>query len=290
MANEITIEDVRARVPERKEDAHKGTFGHVFVIAGSRGFAGAAILSCKAALRSGVGLTTTGAPSPLIDVIAGAIPESMTFHMPFTEEHTIAARAAKPALEFAESKSAVALGPGLSRHAETVKFVHAFVSLCPVPTIVDADGLNCISENTDVLRDAKAPVIVTPHPGEMARLIQGTTKDVQGDREGTASEFAVKYGCVTVLKGHHTIVATPDNRVWVNPTGGPELATGGTGDVLTGLIGGLLAQGMDAADAAIAAVYVHGLAGEFAADSKTTRAVIATDLIDALPAAWRALE
>lgn len=290
MAADITIQDVRARIPERPEDGHKGAFGHLFVITGSRGFTGAAKLTVEAAGRSGVGLVTAGVPQSLGDVVAAMLVEGMTYLLPATDAETLAEDALGPALEFASTKDAVAMGPGLSQHDETQQFVWEFVAQCEKPMAIDADGLNCLSREVDVLKERIAPTVVTPHPGEMARLAKVSTKDVQGDRAGMAQSFAKNYGCVVVLKGHRTVVASPDGEVLVNPTGNAGMATGGTGDVLTGFLGGLLAQGVPVFDAALVAVYLHGLAGDLAAAEATERGLMARDVIDGFTKAWRAIE
>lgn len=289
MTTEIDGQFLRPLLPKRPEGGHKGTFGHVFIIAGSRGFTGAVKLACGGATRSGAGLVTAGVPSTLGDVVASFLTESMTYLLPGTEGESISYAALDQALDFSSSKQAVALGPGLSQHEDTKRFVREFVARCPVPLVIDADGLNCLGGSTEVLEKTVSPIVVTPHPGEMARLAGRTTAEVQHDRGPNAQEFASRYGCVVVLKGHETVIAS-DDEVYVNPTGNVGLATGGTGDVLTGLLGGLLAQGMKGLDASLVAVYLHGLAGDVAARAKTQRGMIARDLVEALPAAWRVLE
>jgi NAD(P)H-hydrate epimerase len=184
----------------------------------------------------------------------------------------------------------VAIGPGISRHPETTVFVHGFIRGCPVPFLVDADGLNALSENTDTLGERVSPCVLTPHPGEMGRLTGRPVLEVQAAREEAAAEFAQTHGCVVVLKGQGTVVANPRGHCFTNTTGGHGLATGGTGDVLTGIIGGLLAQGIAPLDAARLGVFVHGLAGDLAAADKTARAMVAGDVIEALPRAWRVIE
>lgn len=287
---DITSEFIRSLLPARPEDGHKGTFGHVFVLAGSRGFTGAAKLAALGAARSGVGLVTVGVPKPLADVMAGSLLEAMSLPLPSTDAESFARTAVEPALEFAASKQAVVLGPGISQHADTRRFVLEFVRACPVPLLVDADGLNALAADLSVLTNAPAARILTPHPGEMARLTGLATSEIQRDRVGMALRFAQERACVLVLKGHGTVVADADGEASVNPSGNAGLATGGTGDVLSGLMGGLLAQGMKPAGAARLAVYLHGLAGDIAADEKTQRAMLARDVLEAIPHAWRCVE
>lgn len=287
---DVTKEYVASLLPERPLDAHKGTFGHVFIIAGSRGFTGAPKPACEGALRSGVGLVTVGFPESLAPCIVPFLLEAMWFPLPATYGDTLSVGALSPALEFASTKQAVVLGPGLSRTPATTDFVLRFVKECPKPLLIDADGLNCLSENPDVLRERKGSSCLTPHPGEMARLLRISTSSVQGDRAGTAAHFAQQFNCVVVLKGRHTIIATPDGGLFCNPTGNPGMASGGTGDVLSGIIGGSMAQGVSMVDAAVLGVYVHGLAGDLAAERVTGRAMLARDLLDAMPDAWRCLE
>lgn len=290
MSPTITMDTARGLLPVRPEDGHKGTFGHVFIIAGSRGFTGAAKLACHAAGRSGVGLVTLGVPFPLGDIIAMELLEAMSLRLPATEAETVAQDALERALTFSQDKQAVVLGPGISRHADTTAFVHDFVPACSPPLVVDADGLNALSENVASLRERAAPTILTPHPGEMARLLGTTTAEVQADREGSARHAANDLGVTLVLKGQGTVVAAPDGRVAVNTTGNHGMGTGGTGDVLAGLLGGLLAQGVEPFDAACLGVFTHGLAGDIAAEAYTARGMVAGDLLNALPEAWMALE
>ena len=281
---------LRPLLPERPAAGHKGTFGHVFIVAGSRGFTGAAKLTCMGAARSGVGLVTAGVPKPVADIVAASLLEPMSFPLPATDAETLSEAALEPALEFAKDKQAVVLGPGLSQHPETRAFVLAFVERCTAPLLVDADGLNCLGADTSVLERAAAPRVLTPHPGEMARLADAPTGGIQHDRETAAIQFAREHNCVLVLKGHRTIVAGPSGEAHVNLTGNSGLASGGTGDVLAGLMGGLMAQGMTGLDAACLGVFLHGLAGDIAAAAMTERAMIAGDLLTYLPAAWRELE
>lgn len=290
MASAINTSLLRPRLTKRPASGHKGSFGHLFVIAGSRGFTGAVKLACAAAARSGVGLVTAGIPQSLVAPIAASLVESMYLPLMSTPDDTLSEDALESALAFAEDKPAVAIGPGLSQHPSTRAFVDAFVRQCPAPLVIDADALNCLSNNMDALACRKGATVLTPHPGEMARLSGQDTEGVQGDREGAAATLAKEYDCVVALKGHETIVADASGETYVNTTGNSGLGTGGTGDVLTGLMGGLIAQKMPMLDAALLAVYLHGLAGDLAAAAKTERAMIASDVIDRLPDAWRALE
>ena len=278
-------------LPPRPEDGHKGTFGHVFVIAGSRGFTGALRLTCEAAGRSGCGLVTAGVPRGLGDIAAMTLLESMSRLLPDTPEQAVSGAAVEPALAFAADKSAVVLGPGISTQGDTRIFVHAFVPRCMPPLVLDADALNILAYNLAPLADrAPGTTILTPHPGEMARLADVDTKMVQENRAQIAAEFAAAHGAVVVLKGRATVVAHPDGSTAVNTTGNSGMATGGTGDVLAGLLGGLLAQGMSPWDAARLGVWLHGYAGDSAADQFTSRAMLARDVIACIPQAFGALE
>ncbi len=290
MTQELSAQMVGSLLPARPPEGHKGAFGHVFILAGSRGFTGAAKLAAEAASRSGVGLVTAGVPQPLGDVVAAGLLEAMTLPLPFTGGETLAYAALAPALAFADTKQAVVLGPGLSLHPDTRRFVEEFVRRCAAPLLIDADGLNALSRDLSPLDAPENVRVLTPHPGEMARLTGTTPTQVQKDREGIALRFAERHRCVLVLKGHRTVVAEPGGSCCVNPTGNSGMGTGGTGDVLSGLIGGLLAQGMSAFDAARIGVYVHGLAGDIAAEEMTQRGMIARDVVNAIPRAWRLLE
>lgn len=287
---ELTLESMRKVLPARPEDGHKGRFGHLFVIAGARGFTGAAKLACEAALRSGAGLVTAGVPHPLGDCMAAALLEAMSLRLPSTETESIAFDAMEPALRFAQGKNAVAIGPGLSQHPDTIAFVQEFVTRCPAPLVIDADALNALCESPATLNEIQAPCVLTPHPGEMARLTASTAAAIQADRKGWARRLAAESGCVVVLKGRQTVIAAPEGSLAVNTTGGHGLAKGGTGDVLTGLIGGLLAQDMKAFEAACLGVFVHGLAGDLAAARFTARGMTAGDVVRMLPDAWKELE
>ncbi|MBI3118712.1 MAG: NAD(P)H-hydrate dehydratase, partial [Candidatus Hydrogenedentes bacterium] len=281
MTTELSATLVHSLLPKRPDDAHKGAFGHLFVVAGSRGFTGAARMVCEAAMRSGVGLVTLGVPAPLADVMASVLVEVMTRPFPATDAESFGDAALEAAVRFASQKDAVAIGPGLSQHPETVRFVQEFVKKCPVRLAIDADALNAMSRDMQIFDHVEQPCILTPHPGEMARLLGVHTAEVQKDREKAAKTLAARTHKVAVLKGHHTVIAHPQGEVVVSPPGNSGMATAGTGDVLTGMLGSLMAQGMDAWDAARLGVYVHGLAGDIAAQRMTKRAMIATDLLHA---------
>jgi len=280
---------MRALVPPRGPDAHKGRFGHLTVAAGARGFTGAAMLTAHAALRSGPGLVSLALPSPCVSGLSPALVECMSLPLPATGDATFDREAADPLLAFLEGKDALALGPGITQHERTASFVQRVLVACPLPVVLDADGLNCAAKVAHALDENPGPRVLTPHPGEMARLTGTTTSAVQQDREKQALEYAQRHRCVLVLKGYRTVIAAPDGRLAINPTGNPGMATGGSGDVLTGIVGALLAQGLDPYDAACLAAYVHGTAGDLAAEACTQTAMKAGDIIEMLPHAWRAL-
>jgi hydroxyethylthiazole kinase-like uncharacterized protein yjeF len=286
--------DLAAAYPPRMPGAHKGSFGHVLVLAGSVGKTGAAILAGTAALRAGAGLVTVATPAPALPLVAAGPPELMTEPLPSGPaglEHDAIARA----LALAKTRDAVVLGPGLGQESGTREFVREFVARCPQPLVVDADALNALAPSgkeagrTGVLRRSVA-TIVTPHPGEMARLTGSTTAEIQRRRLETARSFAMETGALVVLKGQRTLVADPEGRAAVNPTGNPGMATGGTGDVLSGILGALLARGLGAWEAATAGVFLHGRAGDAAAEARGQEAMLAGDVIDALPRVLQPLE
>jgi NAD(P)H-hydrate epimerase len=271
----------------RAADSNKGLYGHVLVIAGGRGKTGAAAMSGIAALRAGAGLVTVASAASAISAIASYAPEIMTEALAETDDGAVAMRAPDdPALAaITDKKNVIAIGPGMGQHPETVQFIRRFVQESPVPMVVDADALNALAGQR--LR-FQAPRIFTPHPGEMSRLAGKSTAEIQKDRIGTARAFATDHGVHLVLKGNRSVIVFPDGRVWINPTGSPAMSTGGTGDVLTGLIAGLVAQFPDQLEnALLAAVYLHGRAGELGAADIGEKTLIATDLFEFLPEAMR---
>lgn len=288
----ITPRDFAMALRPREADSHKGDFGHVLVIAGSAGKSGAAAMAGVAALRAGAGLVTVAAPKSVQPLVAGYAPELMTEGLEEAEEGTISRRALGRVNELLKGKAVVALGPGLTTNGETVEFVRQFVQQCSLPLVLDADGLNVFAGSPDKLSSNKS-LVLTPHPGEMARLLGCSTADVQKDRVGIARRFAKEHGVVLVLKGFATLVALPDGAVWVNPTGNPAMAKGGMGDVLTGMIAGMIAQGKKEndydpiPDQVKAAVYLHGLAGDLSRQEADEHTILATDLLKTLPQAFR---
>lgn len=291
---EVTVElvdetMVASKLPARPPDAHKGTFGTVTVIAGSLGLTGAAAMASEAALRSGAGLSTLGCPASLWNVMATKLTEVMTRGLSDGSRGAISSDALYEALELVEKVDAVVLGCGLGTHPDTCEFVHRLVKLVHKPMIIDADGLNALAQDTSTLEGDHGDLVLTPHPGEMSRLLGTSTQAVQSNRVDVVREAASRFHCVVVLKGARTLIADPSGRVCINPTGGPGLATGGTGDVLAGTIGGLLAQGLSPLDAAVCAVFVHGRAGDIAADELGAAGTIAGDVLRALPYALKEL-
>ena len=275
---------VRASLPARKPSSHKGTFGHAGIIAGSVGKTGAAAMAAQAALRIGAGLVTVAVPSSVNDVLEAKLLEAMTIPMPETKSRTFARTAFDRLTAFIAARTAIAIGPGLSTHPETVELVQALTKQLDRPAVLDADALNALAGRASMLTACKTPPILTPHPGEMARLeTNATPQTVNADRIGTAARFARERGVFVVLKGARTVVARPDGTTAICPTGNPGMATAGTGDVLTGMIVGLLAQGLPPWDASCAATYLHGCAGDLASAEKGQAGLIARDLIEQIP-------
>jgi len=273
----------------RPRDTHKGTYGHLLLVVGSPGKTGAAAMASEAALRMGVGLATLACPASLNPIMEVKLTEAMTEPVP-EDEGTFSPRSLPRLMGLLEGKDALALGPGVGTREGTKEVVLELLRAAAVPVVVDADGINCLVGSLDVLKERRAPLVLTPHPGEMARLLGVTPREVQGDRIGVARRFAEGYGCVLVLKGARTVIASPEGLTFINPTGNPGMASGGTGDVLTGMIGALLAQGMEPLEAAKLAVYLHGLSGDLAAEEVGEVALVATDLLRCLPKAIKELQ
>ena len=276
-------------LPPRPRDGHKGSFGHVLMLAGSWRYPGAAVLAARAALRSGCGLVTLGCPETARAAIASQLLCEMSVPLPAAAPGVFSADAVSEALDLAERCETVAIGPGLSLEPPAQRFARDIVLLAPVPTVVDADGLNALHGRVAELARAEAPRVLTPHPGEAARLLDVEPSDVVRDREGAVMALAKRTGPIVVLKGSGTLV-TDGERIFVNPTGNPGMATAGSGDVLTGVIASLLAQGMTPFDGAVLGVYLHGLAGDLAAGELGEHGMIASDILARLPLACRAHE
>lgn len=285
----MKIEEVLASFPKRSVSASKKDFGHVLVVAGSCGYTGAAYLTSQAAMLSGSGLVTLAVGRSLYDIMAMKLTEVMVRPFFETKDYSLSLLAEKEILNFADKCDCVAIGPGISLNKETQALVRNIVGKVNKPIVLDADGLNAFVGHLDDLKKALSPVIFTPHPGEMARLIGKEAEEVQNNRKDIALSFAHQYNIVLVLKGHGTIVAGPDGEFYINDTGNVGMATGGTGDVLTGIIASFIGQGMKPFNAAVAGVYLHGLAGDIAAKEKGTLSLIATDLLNKLPESLRKL-
>lgn len=282
-------------MPPRLPDSHKGSYGRVLVIAGSTGMTGAAALASKAALRVGAGLVTLAIPKHLNPILEGLLPEVMTLPLSETDTGSFAVSATSAILEFAEkTKSILAIGPGLSQHPETVSLVHELIRQnreqeLGLRMVIDADGLNALAQDRNILSLLGRETVLTPHPGEMARLTNASVPTLEKDRIRTAQQFASEHGVTLVFKGAPTVSANANGDVWINATGNPGMATGGMGDVLTGVIAGLIAQGIPSENAATLGVYLHGLAGDIVAERLGMHGLIASDVLKAVPQAISSL-
>ena len=274
---------VSGMLSPRPPECNKGDFGRLLLLTGSSGMTGSGRLCADAALRTGAGLVYLGVPSTLAHIYASAISEPITVPLADDGSGRLSLQSASRILEVLKNMDAVAAGPGLSTGGDITEIVGLLLRECRVPLVLDADALNAVSLNTSVLKSLKAETVITPHPGEMARLTGLTIREIMEDRIGTATGFAQKWGVITVLKGSRTVVALPDGSYFINPTGNPGMATGGSGDVLTGVIASLAGQGMKPADAAVAGVYLHGLAGDAAAERLGRYGMLPRDMVEALP-------
>jgi ADP-dependent NAD(P)H-hydrate dehydratase / NAD(P)H-hydrate epimerase len=286
----ITARDIAPLIGPRSPTANKGSFGHVLVLGGATGKAGAAAMAGMAVLRAGAGLSTVATAKSVLATVGGFHPELMTEPLDETDAGSIALASLQQGRMDAlvKGKTVLAVGPGISRHPDTAALVRGVIKKYKMQIVLDADGLNAFADRTAELKDKAGALVITPHPGEMARLIGFTIAAVQRDRLNVARSFAREHQLIVVLKGHRTLVAQPDGTVWVNTTGNPGMATGGTGDILTGMVSGLIAQNPDrVAEAVIAAVHLHGLAGDVARESMGEHSLVATDLLTALPEAFR---
>lgn len=288
--NLITENMIRPFIRPRRPESHKGTYGHALFIGGSAGMTGAVMMSAGAALRAGAGLVTAAIPKSLLPVVESGLLEVMTIPLDETRQETIALDALPAIANIMETMSVCAIGPGMSRYSEANAILRFVLEKADMPVVIDADGLNALEGNHEILKNRQIPVVLTPHPGEMARLIGKSIEEVQSNRMELARTFAAEHGVTLVLKGNKSIVATPSGEIYINITGNPGMATAGSGDVLCGLITGLIAQGLKAQDAAIAGVYLHGLAGDYAGEVRGQRGLIASDLIAGLPDILKRIE
>jgi NAD(P)H-hydrate epimerase len=297
--NLVQKEDAISLLPERPRYSHKGTYGHVLLIAGSKGKTGAAFMTAKACLRAGVGLVTIGVPESLVDIFQSRVTEEMILPLPDKGNGTLLCKASNSILEFLKQRANVlAIGPGISTSDEISDLVSLLIAKSRVPMVIDADGINAIGGRTNVLKKSRTPIILTPHPGEMARLLKGSFKfqvssfklkdrnslqAIERDRINTAILFSRDKKIYLILKGVPTVIATPKGEVFINSTGNPGMATAGVGDVLTGMISAFLAQGLTPQNASILGVYMHGLIGDIVAKKKGERSLIASDIINTIP-------
>lgn len=275
------------KIPARKKDSQKGDYGKVLVIAGSVGMTGAAYLTSNAALRSGSGLVLNCIPASLNPIMEVKLTEAMTLPLSETKSQGLSVKAKPAILEAASKYDVVAIGPGLGSDKETGSLVRELIAEIEKPMVIDADAINAFEGSLDELGMRKHRAVITPHPGEMARLIGKDVEFVQANRTSTAVNVAEITGAVVCLKGHQTVVADPDGEVFVNDTGNSGMATGGSGDVLTGMIASFIGQGINDYSAAVSAVYLHGIAGDIAAEKKGPFSLIASDIIEYLPEAFK---
>jgi len=293
--NMITSSEIRDILPKRRKDAHKKDFGHVLILAGSTGMTGAATLACQGALRVGAGLVTLGIPESLNTIMEVKITEAMTLPLPETEKQSLSSTGVGEILDFIERRKVdvIVIGPGLSTDRSTGKLVKKIVNKVVLPCVLDADGINLLVGEAS-LAEVKAKIIITPHPGELARLLGKKVEEIQRDRIGYASQFSEENNLICVLKGYQTVVAKGVD-IFINPLGNPGMASGGTGDVLSGMIGGLAGQLRlsetarrdSLLSAAVCGVYLHSLAGDLARCEKGEMSLIASDIVEKIPEAIR---
>lgn len=286
--NAITPEDFPVVLKPRERDSNKGKFGHVLVLGGSIGKAGAPAMAGMAALRVGAGLATVAAPKSILPIVASFAPEMMTIPLEETVTGGLSMLNLQRMRALTEGKRAIAVGPGAGPDDETRQFLRAVVERCELPVILDADGLNAFAGHVEQLTSIRHPLILTPHPGEMSRLTGRTIDEIQANRTEVARSFSKEHRCYLVLKGENTVIGTPEGEIWINTTGNPGMAKGGTGDILTGMIAGLVAQfPNDLVQAVIAGVYLHGLAGDIASDLYGEKSMLATEILKCFAAAVR---
>jgi NAD(P)H-hydrate epimerase len=274
----------------RRKDTHKGTYGHLFILSGSFGKTGAAIMAGKAALKMGAGLVTLGVPESCLPIIARSMIELMTEPLPETSARTLSAEALDRVMNLLQGKNTLLIGPGISTHPSTAELVLSLLPKLDLPAVIDADALNILAMKPEIIKSLPKPVVLTPHPGEFARLLKLSIRDVLEKRLELAPQFAQENSAYLVLKGYRTLIATPEGDVFVNPTGNPGMATAGSGDVLSGMIASMLIQEKKPLEAILAAVYVHGLSGDIGAEKLGEKALTAGDIIRYLPPAIKLLQ
>lgn len=274
---------------KRPADSHKGNYGKIFILAGSRGMTGACILTAQAALRSGAGLVTIGVAKGLVPIIAKKVIEAISKPLSETSQGTLSFRSFAAIQKIFKTQDVLAIGPGLSQNPQTQKLIRHVVLTSSIPMVIDADGLNAFKGKAELLRKIKSPAVITPHTGEFVRLFGGQAPKTNEDRLKRAKEVAKHFAVVVVLKGWQTVVAAPDGRTYINHTGNPGMATGGAGDVLTGVIAALIGQTNDLFFSVAAGSYLHGLAGDVSAKKKGKVSLIAGDIVDFLPHAFKSL-
>ncbi|SMB89582.1 NAD(P)H-hydrate epimerase [Desulfonispora thiosulfatigenes DSM 11270] len=279
----LQLDEIKNNIPERDENCHKGNFGHLLVIGGSLGMMGAVHLACLSAFRMGAGLVSAAIPASIQTNLAVSLPEMITYPLKEMVPGILDSEAEEEILASIEGKSVIVIGPGFGNNEEYVSILKHILEKIDIPIVIDADGINLLARDISILDNIKAPVILTPHPGEMARLLDISTQEVQKNRIELAKKLAENYGIWVVLKGNKTVIATPKGEVLINPTGSPSLATAGSGDVLAGMIGAMLGQQSDETRAICSAVYLHGLAGEHVAETVGKISSKAGDIIKAIP-------
>jgi NAD(P)H-hydrate epimerase len=279
----LTVKQIRSYFHPRPADTHKGRTGHLLIVAGSPGKTGAAAMTAMSAMRTGAGLVTLGIPKSLNPVVESQVLEAMTEPLPELQDQILGESAFDAIMNLISQKKCLAIGPGLGQAEDTKNLVCRIITESPIPVIVDADGLNHLAGNTAILKKLKVAIILTPHPGEMARLMDTTVADVQHDRIKSARDFAVNFNAHVVLKGARTVVAHPDGKAYVNPTGNSGMASGGMGDVLTGVIASLITQGFTPEAAAHTGVYLHGAAADTLAEAIAPFGYLASDVMHAIP-------
>jgi len=286
----LELSDCHQHLPERPASAHKGNFGKIAFLAGSRGLTGAAALTSMAALKAGSGLVILGCPEGVNGILESKLTEVMTKPFPETEQGTLSLSAEVEIQHLLDWADIAAIGPGMSQETETQALIRKTVVECGKPMVIDADGLNAIAGHVDLLKACQSPLILTPHPGELSRMVHLKMDEIVSNPIEVARKWAVEWQCVLVLKGAPTVIGHPDGQIFVNDTGNSGMATAGSGDVLTGILAGMLAQGCSVQEASLCGVYLHGLAGDLAAEQYSDRAMTAGDILTHIGEAFQEIE